>query len=107
MGLDISALLSFDLLRGPLNLAFALLNTYMLDLKVAQPSLEVLEREKESPHRDDGTVIPGLSETDTETAMHVYAYECIIVLKYNKWTHHLIKISYSIVGLSSLIISTA
>lgn len=49
VGLDISALLSFDLLRGPLNLAFALLNTYMLDLKVAQPSLEVLEKKKKAP----------------------------------------------------------
>ena len=49
MGLEISALLSFDLLRGPLNLAFALWNTYMLDLKVAQPSLEVLEKKKKAP----------------------------------------------------------
>jgi hypothetical protein len=35
-----------DLLRGPINIAFALLNTYMLDPKVAQPGSARKKRKK-------------------------------------------------------------
>lgn len=80
VGLDISAHLSFDLLRWPLNPAFALLNTCMLDLKVAQlgPAQPGSARkEKESPHRDDGIVMS--YQASPRLILKPQCMECIIV----------------------------
>jgi hypothetical protein len=81
-----------DLLRGPINIAFALLNTYMLDPKVAQPGSARKKRKRKRKQSQGwqrgrtGLSIAGLSEIDHQSRMatRICACEHVMVCVWKK-----------------------